>query len=433
MGRKWPTIDRYLRKDNELNDRRPPFFGNLSPFFVPAFTTSQRISRPILIGRAARWCRIASAIGETDTMTHSFGSRSAFSSLAVAAVGLFGGRASAAPAQRAGPARPDHVLIVIEENRDAVHIAGSPDAPYLNELMKAGLYFTNAHGVDHDSQPNYLEMFCGENPGPHGLNWPLQFKFPDLDVRHDESAEDREERSDDHITDAPFHIPNHGAELLAKGFSFAGYSESMPSTGYTGYSYADRPGQTYARKHNPWVNFQANDDSRVGENELPSSTNLPYSAFPQKFAELPTVSFVVPNMADDMHDPVSLAGEDAVGKTKQDSAGRPVDAHTTIQHGDAWLKDHLDAYRQWAMTNRSLLIVTWDENDDDFGKGNDIPIIVVGDPALVRPGTNGQYVNHFTILRLLEDMYSLPHAGLSDQADAIPHDAAGRLTFMIKD
>jgi hypothetical protein len=360
-------------------------------------------------------------------MNHRFALRTAFSSLAVAAVGLAGRLVSAAPEQGPGPARPDHVLIVIEENRDAVHIAGSPDAPYLNELMKAGLYFTNAHGVDHDSQPNYLEMFCGENPGPHGLNWPLQFKFPDLDVRHDEAAEDREEGSDDHITNAPFHIPNLGAELLAKGVSFAGYSESMPSTGYTGFKYADRPGQTYARKHNPWVDFQAKDDSHVGEYELPSSTNLPYSAFPPKFADLPTVSFVVPNMADDMHDAVSLAGEDMVDKSGQDSAGRPVNAHTTIQHGDAWLKDHLDAYRHWAMTHHSLLLVTWDENDDDFGKGNDIPIIVVGDPALVQPGENNQYVNHFTILRLLEDMYSLPHAGLSAQAEVIAHDGTGKL------
>ena len=155
----------------------------------------------------------------------------------------------------------------------------------------------------------------------------------------------------------------------------------------------------------------------MGENELPSSVNQPYSAFPAKFADLPAVSFVVPNMADDMHDAVSLAGEDAVGKNYKTQPARPVDMHTTIQHGDAWLMDHLDAYRQWALTHHSLLIVTFDENDDDFGKGNDIPIMIVGDPALVRPGTNDQYVNHFTMLRLLEDMYAPSHnAGLEPPA-----------------
>jgi phosphatidylinositol-3-phosphatase len=359
--------------------------------------------------------------------------RSIFSGALLSVLAAVGSRvAPAAPGAAQVPAagapgRPDHVLIVIEENRDAVHIAGSPDAPYLNALIKGGLYFANAHGVDHDSQPNYLEMFCGANPGPHGLNWPLRFRFPDLDVRHDELAEDREEGSDAHITDAPFHIANLGAQLRTNGFSFAGYSESMPSTGFTGYTYADQPGQTYARKHNPWVNWQAKDDANIGPDELPSSTNLPYTAFPAKFSNLPTVSFVVPNLANDMHDAVSLAGEDAVHRSGHDEAGRPVDVHTTIQHGDAWLKDHLDAYRRWATTHHSLLLITWDENDDDFGKGNDIPIIVVGDPALVQPGENNQYVNHFTILRLLEDTYGLPHAGYSAMAGEISRDQTGKL------
>jgi hypothetical protein len=318
-------------------------------------------------------------------------------------------------------------LIVIEENRDADHIAGNSHAPYINDLIKSGLYFANAHAVDHDSQPNYLEMFCGENPGPHGLNWPLQFKFPDLDVGHEKGAEAREEGADDDITDAPFHLPNLGAQLMARGFTFIGYSESMPSQGYTGYRFAAEPGQTYARKHNPWVDWQAKSDAHVGENELPSITNQPFTAFPTDFSNLPTLSFVIPNLADDMHDSVSLAGQDAVPHANHDVAGRPVDANTTIEHGDAWLKSNLDTYRQWALTHRSLLLITWDENDNDLGKGNDIPIIVVGDPEVVRPGKNTQYVNHFTILRMLEDMYGLPHAGLSAQAPAIAHDSAGRI------
>jgi acid phosphatase len=35
----------------------------------------------------------------------------------------------------------------------------------------------------------------------------------------------------------------------------------------------------------------------------------------------------------------------------------------TIKQGDDWLKNNINAYAQWAKTNNSLLIVTWDEDD----------------------------------------------------------------------
>ena len=36
----------------------------------------------------------------------------------------------------------------------------------------------------------------------------------------------------------------------------------------------------------------------------------------------------------------------------------------SIPAGDAWLRENLDGYYQWAKTHNSLLIVTFDENDD---------------------------------------------------------------------
>jgi acid phosphatase len=44
--------------------------------------------------------------------------------------------------------------------------------------------------------------------------------------------------------------PNLGSELLAAGYTFAGFSEDLPAVG----SPACAAGK-YARKHAPWANF----------------------------------------------------------------------------------------------------------------------------------------------------------------------------------
>lgn len=340
---------------------------------------------------------------------------------AVAALPL-AGKASAGPI-----ARPDHVVIVIEENHDQNQIIGNANAPYINNTLKAtGLYYSNAHGTDHDSQPNYLELFSGANPGAQGINSPLQYRYPaNINPATDAAAAARENGSDNFNSGQPFSNPNLGASLLGKGFSFAGYSEGLPSAGFTGVQSPAAPGRReYVEKHNPWAQFQGS-----GANQLPASTNQPLTAFPSDFTKLPTVSFVVPQENNDMHDQVSVAGKEAVGATGKDANGNPVTDATTIQHGDQWLKDNLDAYRQWAQSHNSLLIVTWDENDFNFSRDNNIATLVNGDPKLVQQGgVNDRYVNHFDLLRTVEDMYGLPAVGQSANASDFTFDStSGRL------
>jgi hypothetical protein len=87
----------------------------------------------------------------------------------------------------------------------------------------------------------------------------------------------------------------------------------------------------------------------------------------------------------------------------------------TIQQGDTWLQQHLDAYVQWAKTNNSLFIVTWDE--DDSSQNNQIPTIFVG--PMVQTGQYSEHINHYNVLRTLEDMYGLPAANNSASVSAI--------------
>jgi acid phosphatase len=159
--------------------------------------------------------------------------------------------------------------------------------------------------------------------------------------------------------------------------TFAGYSEDLPSVGSTACSSG-----AYARKHVPWTNFS----------NVPSSDNLPWSSFPTpaNYAALPTVSWVIPNLNNDMHD-------------------------GSVAQGDAWLRNHMDAYAQWAKTHSSLLIVTGDE--DDSSGNNQIATILYG--AGVTPGHHSEHITHFSVLRTIEDMYGLPHAGSAASAAPI--------------
>ena len=322
---------------------------------------------------------------------------------------------------------PDHVVVVIEENHDADQLLGSSNAPFINSLFSTGLYFTNAHGTDHDSQPNYLELFSGDNPGLKGYNsqgagadafgygGAVQQRYPTSVTPQAVTAGDT---FSDNQNTLPFSTPNLGGNLLAAGKTFAGYSEGLPSVGFTGNSANGSNGnRAYVQKHNPWVQWQGN-----GANQLPASVNqslTPFAAISTagNFSALPNISMVVPNEYNDMHDTVNVDG--TYGPSATDA--------TTIQHGDAWLQSNLGAYAAWATTHNSLLITLWDENDYDLTNGNNISISINGDPNLVKPGSYDGYVNHFDILRTLEQEYGVGLTGLAATANTLPTDANGVL------
>ena len=87
----------------------------------------------------------------------------------------------------------------------------------------------------------------------------------------------------------------------------------------------------------------------------------------------------------------------------------------SIQDGDGWLNANLDSYYLWAQTHNSLLIVTWDE--DDGTANNRIPTLFAG-PMIV-PGQYSETINHFNVLRTIEDMYRLPYAGAAADVPTI--------------
>jgi phosphatidylinositol-3-phosphatase len=245
--------------------------------------------------------------------------------------------------------RPDHVVVVIEENHGYAQIMDKRNsASYIHALAKRGVLFTQSYGVAHPSQPNYLALFSGSTQGVTSNACPNSFATGNL-----------------------------AATLLNGGLSFASFAESLPGTGdLTCMSGA------YQRKHNPVTNWQGV--------RLPVEVNQRFADFPQDFAKLPTVSFVIPDQNNDMHD-------------------------GSFEAADKWLKARIAPYVDWAMKHNSLLILTWDE--DDNHEGNHVVTILVG--PMVKAGTSTQHINHYSVLRTLLDCYDLPALGASRDAEAI--------------
>lgn len=257
--------------------------------------------------------------------------------------------AGAGRAHAAAVPTPDHVVVAVFENHAYSQVIGSSSAPYFTSLANGGANMTNFAAETHPSQPNYFALFSGSTQGVTDDTCPPP--------------------------GSPYDTANLGSEVTAAGKSWGSYNEDLPSAGSTVCTSGN-----YARKHNPWFSFS----------NVPASTGHTFAQFPSDYSTLPTVSFVVPNLCDDMHD-------------------------CSVSTGDTWLKNNLGGYATWAESHNSLLIITFDENDGS--SGNIIPTIVYG--AHVAPGSYGTAYNHYSLLRTIEDMYGTGHAGNAASATPI--------------
>ncbi|UED34221.1 alkaline phosphatase family protein [Rhizobium ruizarguesonis] len=241
--------------------------------------------------------------------------------------------ALATSAQASGLApRYDHIVVVVMENHSFDKIISADKAPYLKNLARNGALFTRSFGVAHPSQPNYFALFSGST---HGVK-------------------------DDNIHN--LNKPNLASAMAGTGKRFVGYVE------------AGSP-----RKHNPWESFTS-----------AKGVEQPLKAFPTNFRSLPAVSFVIPNLLNDMHD-------------------------GTIGQADMWLQSHLGRYARWATENNSLLIVTFDE--DDHHTGNRIFTVFYG--ARIKPGQYATRINHYGVLRTIEDIERINPIGDSAKVNSV--------------
>jgi hypothetical protein len=253
---------------------------------------------------------------------------------------------TAAPAPTASPlSLVRHVTVVVMENYDYSQVIGSPAAPYINSLAQQNALFTNSSAITHPSEPNYLALFSGSTQGLTSDACPVSYSGANL-----------------------------ATQLAAKGLTFAGYAENFPGASpyscEAGASPSVSSGYFYWRKHVPWADF----------------TNVPLADFHDYTPGSPslgaTVTFITPNICDDMHD-------------------------CGVAAGDAWASKNLPAILSWDAANDGLLVFTFDEGE--YSSTNHIVTILAG--PIVKPGQYTQSVNHYTVLRLIETLFGLPYLG----------------------
>jgi acid phosphatase len=180
--------------------------------------------------------------------------------------------------------RPDHVIVVVFENKDRTQILSR--APYLTQLAGRSALLTGSHALTHPSQPNYYALFSGSTQGI----------------------------TDDSCVRLMHGRANLGQQVADAGLRFTAYSEGLPAAGYRG-CHTGR----YAAKHNPWVAFD----------NVPASANQPYTAWPSDFRRLPTVGFVIPDLCHDMHD-CPVADGDRWARTHLDPYAQWATNHNSL-------------------------------------------------------------------------------------------------------
>ncbi len=310
---------------------------------------------------------------------------------------------STAGASSGGPVlRPDHVVVVVEEDRGDAAIGDVAHMPYINQLASTGLVYSNSHGIGHPSLPNYLALYSGSTQGKTDNGNYYTFTAPN--------------------------IANSMNSTLVNGqyLSFVGYAETLPHDGDMTTRLASDPNDPtsppdlYMRNYNPMAQF-----TNVGQQGSTAvgyaQVNKTFASFPTSataYSNLPNVAYVIPNNLHNTH-----------GSNEQSPyATDPTKYDFLRTSADTWLHDKLDGYVQWAKTHNSLLILTTDEEETDTHPTSTITTIVTGDPRLFVAGTNANNVTHYNVLRTMEDMYGISPIAQTTSVGHLDTDSLGRLS-----
>jgi hypothetical protein len=283
----------------------------------------------------------------------------------------------APPASNVG--KLDHVFMVYLENKGTGQIIGSPNAPYINELIANYGYASNYYGVTHPSDPNYYPIIGGSDFG-FNYNCPSNC--------------------------FPAGTPNLADSIEAAKMTWAGYME-----GGGGYSTpTDRL---------PFLAFSDiyNDPDRVAAHLFDISQLETDLANP---ATAPNFVWFAADDETNMEGPTDFP----VGIFHW-ALGFISPAHQyNVAAGDAWLEDQvttITASETWNDPNvKSAIFITFDEDYNNIttgvgNEGNHIVTIVIPSPgATYDPVTNPQgmrpgafvaddYYNHYSLQRTIED------------------------------
>jgi hypothetical protein len=267
------------------------------------------------------------------------------------------GRPLGVPAGAVPAAASSRVITIVMENKEYGAIIGNGDAPFVNRLARRYGLATHSYGVTHPSLPDYLALTSGST---HGI--------------------------DSDCTDCHVAGRSIADQLDSAGISWKAYLEDMPRPCFRG---AGAGG--YAKKHNPFAYYDdVAGDSRRCRRMVPFgqlATDLRRGA-------LPTYAFISPNLCDDTHD-------------------------CSVATGDRFLSGLVPGLLR-ALGPAGYLVLTWDEGSSDQGccgasRGGHIATVVAG-PPVRRGARDGRALDHYGVLRTVEDTLGLPRLGAAADA-----------------
>jgi Phosphoesterase family len=245
----------------------------------------------------------------------------------------------------------DHVFVVMMENEDYNEIVGSSAAPYINSLLAKGTNLTNMYATAHPSDENYTAFAAGTTGTQEG-----------------------------NTTTAELDNQQIGDLVGNAGGTWRSYTESANGP-------CDRGSQdTYTIDDTPFINFKDVSDNQAScqEHEQPLTQ---FQLDLDQTTTTPTYSWFEANDCDDMEGCGITAGDTWLSQTLP-----------TIFNSPAWTKQ------------RSLLIITWDEDAADGQTDlQKIPTLVLGSQGSVKQGfSTDQRYTEYSLLRTIEAGLNLP-------------------------
>ncbi len=317
------------------------------------------------------------------------------------------------------------VIVFLENTMRSSAIAN----PYLNGLRQKGVFMTNAQGVTHPSQPNYIATIAGDTMGiadddAHYVDW--YWVTPDSLPATDEGSYRYHQEGYSPVTIVDL--------LEANNLSWKCYAEDLPPDD----QYKDRlqydlnkspmdnlasvpPDSAlfpYARKHVPFLSFPdiVSRPDRLARivNADEFTTDLSCQSLPH---QLPHFSFYVPNLLNDGHN----VSEEVFRPAANDIDLGPDTAN--LDNMEKFLTGFLGDDPVAKFPPETLIVITFDEAYPytfDYG----IYTLLIAD--FLEPGTiNTDPVNHYSLLRTIEDNFGL--------GSLKRHDAMARPYWFLRD
>ena len=285
---------------------------------------------------------IAAASCAESQPAHTAGRSNATTPSMPSAPGLAPTPSASSSASRA--ALPGPLVVIVLENHSASQIMGNPCCPYLNAKASQGRIYADYHAITHPSLPNYLAMTGGSTCGKAGTD-----------------------------AVAPYcRGRNLWDQLHHAGILWRVYQESMPGR----CSLTDT--SLYAVRHDP---------EAIYADQAGSATCAAHVVrLPSKITSLPALSFVTPNICDDMHS-------------------------CAASTGDRWLRTWLPRFLH---VHGTRVVVTFDEGAGD----NHVATFEVG--AGVPNTTERRYSTHYSLLGGIENAFGLTRLAGAAHARPLP-------------